>query len=289
MSSELFLITELDAAVDAHLSWTQKILQCAVLRTSPGADVLDAQAHTLCRFGGWFAANRASFEALDATAATRVECLHRSMHDAIRSICGRILSDTPGREADLLEFSRSQTELLGQLAEFKTLILSNVGRQDPLTGLPLRHGVEGDYALLQKDAWRHRSKLYAALIDVDHFKAINDAHGHPVGDLVLVQLARTLRGALRDNEPLYRYGGEEFLWLLDCKSAAEAAQAAGRVLEAVARTSVQAGSEALRLSVTIGMAEAGVQESLASVLSRADQALYAGKRAGRNRCVLAQT
>lgn len=135
-------IAELDAAVDAHLSWTQRVLRCAVLRTSPGADVLDRQAHVLCRFGGWFTANRPAFEALDASATQRVDRLHQSMHDAIRELCGRILDGAPGREQDLLEFSQSQSELLGQLAEFKTLILSDAARLGPLTGLPLRHGVE---------------------------------------------------------------------------------------------------------------------------------------------------
>jgi diguanylate cyclase len=285
--TEIF-IAELDAAVEAHMEWTRRILRCAVLRTAPDKDVLDPLAHTLCRFGVWFMANQGHFEALDAPAARRVEAAHRTMHDAIRSICAHVMSGQPGRNADLEDFEQSQSELIGLLANFKTLILSSAVRSDPLTGLPLRYGIENDFALYQKEARRNRTQLYVVMVDVDHFKRVNDTYGHPVGDKVLCHLVGTLKGTLRSNEPLYRFGGEEFLWLLKCKSADEAEQSARRVLTTIGTTPVPiTDNKSLTLTVTLGLARVGESEDLASAISRADLALYEGKENGRNRFVVA--
>lgn len=281
-------IVELDAAVEAHMEWTRRILRCAVLRAAPGEDVLEPMAHTLCRFGRWFQTNLTHFDALDAQATRRVELVHQTMHDAIHSICTDVLNGKPGQLADLEAFERSQSELLGLLAQFKTLIISNAVRHDPLTGLPLRYGIETDFTLLQKEARRFRNLLYVVMIDIDHFKRVNDSYGHPVGDLVLRHLADTMKQGLRGNEPLYRFGGEEFLWLMQTPSAAEAEQSASRLLTAIRTTPIPIpDGEPLMLTVTLGLAQVGDPEELASAIKRADAALYDGKKAGRNRYIFA--
>ncbi len=283
------LIAELDAAVEAHINWTRQILRCVLLRSIPGEDVLHLQAHTLCHFGGWFMANRDHFEMLDVSSSERVEAAHQTMHDAIRSICNNVMAGKPGQESDLEAFELSQSELLVLLARFKTLILSTAVRHDPLTQLPLRYGIENDFVLYQKEARRNRTLLYVVMIDADHFKSINDTYGHPVGDRVLRHLAGTLKQSLRDDEPLYRYGGEEFLWLLKCKSATEARQSARRVLAIVGTTPIPINdNDVLRLTVTIGLAQVRESEDLANAIARADQALYEGKRNGRNQFVIAE-
>ena len=283
------LVAELDAAVEAHMDWSRRILRCAVLRSTPGDDVLDPMAHTLCRFGAWFSANRGEFESLDAASARRLEQVHQAMHDTIRSLCTQVMAGQPGLSGDLVQFEASQTELINLLANYKTLILSRAVRHDPLTGLPLRYNVENDFVLYQKEARRNRSLLYVVMIDVDHFKPINDTYGHQVGDLVLRYVAGTLKQGLRADEPLYRFGGEEFLWLLKCKSAEEARKSARRILASVGTTPVPIDDgETLRLTITMGLALAGEMEDLTSAIKRADMALYEGKQGGRNRYVIAE-
>lgn len=282
-------IAELDAAVEAHMNWTRRILRCAVLHEPPGDDVLDPQAHTLCRFGAWFMENRSHFEALDTAATLSVESVHHSMHDATRSLCSRIMNGTAGHPDDLERFERSQAELIHLLASFKTLSLSKAVRCDPLTELPLRYSIENDFGLCQKEARRNHTLLYAVMIDIDHFKRVNDTYGHPAGDRVLQHLVGTLKRTLRANEPLYRFGGEEFLWLLKCQSREEAKQSARRVLATVGTTPVPiSADETLRLTITLGLAQAGETEDFSSVLKRADAALYEGKQSGRNRYVFAE-
>jgi diguanylate cyclase (GGDEF)-like protein len=284
------LIAELDAAVEAHMNWTHRILRCVALKTSPGEDVLDPQAHALCRFGRWFAANRVHFEALDAAAAQHVDVAHQAMHDAIRLICCDVLGGQrqTGSPVHLDAFEQSQSELLALLAQFKTLILSSAVRQDPLTGLPMRYGIEHDFSLSRSDARRNRNLLFVGMIDVDHFKRINDRYGHPVGDRVLRHLADTMKRNLRGNEPLYRFGGEEFLWLMQCKSIEEAEQSAQRLLTTIRTTPIRLREDqALTLTITLGLAQVGDEEELASAIKRSDDALYQGKHAGRDGYVIA--
>jgi len=280
-------IAEFDAAIDAHMKWTHRILRCAVLRVSPGADVMRPMAHTLCTFGRWFAANKVAFDLIDAGCVRRIEASHQTMHDAIRALCTNMMEDKPGKVADLELFEKSQSELLTLLANLKTFVLSHAGQIDPLTDLPLRHNIESDFLTCQKDAQRNNSLLYLAMIDVDHFKNINDTHGHPVGDIVLSHLADTLKRSVRGNDHLYRFGGEEFLWLMRCQYAEQAEQSARRTVITVRSTPVPISKkESLSISITVGMVRVGEQEELSSAIRRADMALYTGKNAGRDRYVI---
>lgn len=282
-------IVDFDAAIEAHMDWTRRILRCAVLHTHPGEDVMSPVAHTLCLFGHWFTSQAEYFNELDNESVQRVDTLHQAMHDAMRNICADVMNGTPGKEADLQAFEHAQSELLTLLARLKTLCISHAVRHDPLTGLPLRHGIERDFALCMKDARRNHTLVYVILIDVDHFKRINDDYGHPAGDMVLQHLADMLRLSLRDNEPLYRFGGEEFLWLMRCVSADEAEKSASRLLATIRATPVSIASltTPIALTVTLGLACAGENEELSSAIKRADVALYQGKKDGRNRFVIA--
>ena len=279
---------ELDAAMQAHLEWSRRILRCAVLRVSPGDDVLKIAAHTRCRFGRWFTRHRADFEALDAAQTRSLETEHQTMHDAIRAICGRVQNGQAGEAADLDVFETTQTRFIRHLAHFKTLAITRSSQIDALTGLHLRHRLEQDFEQIGKHVRRHGSVLAVMMVDVDRFKAINDRHGHAGGDTVLQHLAASLRGALRGNDLVYRYGGEEFLLLVECTLPADIEIAARRVLETVraARITLPDGAIA-KPTVTIGVAQAADGESLASIVRRADIALYRGKADGRNRHVLA--
>jgi diguanylate cyclase (GGDEF)-like protein len=281
-------ITELDAAVEAHMDWTRRVLRCAVLRASPGEDVLAPLAHTLCRFGRWFVSNKSHFEELDAQNTRRLEAVHQTMHDAIRSICADVLAGRPGQSADLEVYEQTQSELIKMLAEFKTQFLAIAVRHDPLTGLPLRYGIENEFIQIQKNCKRYNTQLFVVMIDADHFKRINDRYGHPVGDMALRHLAGVLKRNVRPNEPLFRFGGEEFLLLMQCQSLEGATVAAQRLLNEVqSAPALVPQGEPLALTVTLGLARVGDDEPMASALERVDKALYKGKRAGRNRYVVA--
>jgi diguanylate cyclase (GGDEF)-like protein len=277
-------VAELDTATEAHLDWTRRVLRCAVLRTSPGDDVMASDAHERCHFGRWFAAQRERFMQLDADAAERVAQNHRRMHEAVRRLCSGLLEHGRGDAADLEVFERTQTDLIADLAQFKTDVLARSARHDALTGLPLRYGLEDEFHRCLSAARRHGADLVVVLLDVDHFKQINDRHGHAVGDLALQHVAALLKAQSRAGEPLFRFGGEEFLALLDATSRGSAEQAIERMLQTLRSTPLDlANGDCLRLRASAGLARVGANETLADALARADAALYAAKSAGRDR------
>lgn len=282
-------IAELDAAMDVHLDWTRRVLRCALTREPPGEQMLSPDAHERCHFGHWLAKALPELERLDARKARQLVSLHHRMHDAIRVLCGNVLDGRPGDGAALTAFEEAQAGLVQRLASFKTRILAEAVRLDPLTGLPLRYSLEGEFVLSQRHANRSGSLLYVAMFDIDHFKRVNDTYGHPVGDLALRHLADTLRRILRPSDRLYRYGGEEFLLLMLAENAGEAEAAAERFLDAVRSSPVPVpGHGELPLRVTIGLARVAPGEGMEQAVERADQALYEGKHADRDRFVLAR-
>lgn len=152
---------------------------------------------------------------------------------------------------------------------------------DPLTGAGSRVALDRDLAALVGSA----QPLSLCLIDLDHFKSINDAFGHVRGDEVLGELGARLRQVLRATDLLYRYGGDEFVLLLPRTALAQATECAERLLDATAAEPFP-GRPALRLSLSIGVAELAGGEAAAALFARADTLLYEAKRRGRG-CVVA--
>lgn len=153
---------------------------------------------------------------------------------------------------------------------------------DPLTGLPNRR--EFNERLEERmGAWNRRHDVFSLLLlDVDHFKKLNDRHGHLAGDEVLASIGRALRGAIRREDAVARYGGEEFAVLLPSTSAEQAILVAQKVREAVARTAINRNGQKLAVTVSGGLATIEVNERVETLIQRADSALYAAKAAGRN-------
>jgi diguanylate cyclase (GGDEF)-like protein len=166
--------------------------------------------------------------------------------------------------------------LLGQL--------QTLARRDPLTGLFNRRAMQ---ALLDQHARQRRraaDTFSLLMIDVDHFKQVNDRHGHEAGDRALAHIARLMTQSLRTQDRLARFGGEEFVVLLAASNLARALAEAEALRLAVRRAPLVHGELLVPLSVSIGVAEwAGPAEDTARLLVRADDALYRAKRLGRDR------
>lgn len=167
--------------------------------------------------------------------------------------------------------------------------LEDLASTDELTGLYNRRRflriAEGELARLRKG---HQIGL--ALIDLDHFKRINDVHGHAAGDRVLQTFAAIARACLRDGDVLARYGGEEFVLLLPDTDAEQFGICCERLREAFANAQpVDPGIPVGQLSLSVGLTLLNAGDDLDTSLQRADEALYRAKRGGRNRCEAAWT
>jgi diguanylate cyclase (GGDEF)-like protein len=166
--------------------------------------------------------------------------------------------------------------------------------RDPLTGLFNRRHIEWVLPAELNRAERYDSSLSLMIIDLDHFKSVNDRFGHPMGDRVLVELARLLNRVLRVGDTCARIGGEEFCIVLPHSDSVKAMRAADR-LQRVIRALRFQEEPGLRVTASIGLATARVTEhradfagEAASLMAAADKALYAAKNGGRDRTVAAE-
>jgi diguanylate cyclase (GGDEF)-like protein len=166
--------------------------------------------------------------------------------------------------------------------------LETLTRTDPLTGTQNRRAFDDMLAQEMARARRHRHPMGVVLLDIDHFKQVNDVHGHPAGDEVLRWFARTLQGSLREGDTLFRYGGEEFIVLLPHADADGTMAAAARLVAAVAEAACPVGGTMLPVTTSAGAASLEGSITGQELVTRADQALYAAKKGGRNRAVAHQ-
>lgn len=281
-------ITRIDEAIEAHNQWTPRVLRCAVLHKAPDAEVFSAEAHRQCAFGHWLDTAQEDFDALRPGNAAQVAEVHRAMHDAIRTICTQAEAGKPSSESDLEAFESSLAALNRLLADMKARVLSTIGHSNPLTRLLVQEGLVEDFERAKADAARRQDSLFVALVEVDHFKNINDQYGNLVGDLAINTSASALRQVVRRNEPVYRFGGEEFLILLRCENRECAGNALRRFLEAIGESEISlARGSTLNLTATIGACQVTGDDDLATAITRADGALHEGKQAGHNRYVIA--
>lgn len=183
-------------------------------------------------------------------------------------------------KAALVQMARATVELAD--AAQAAFLLRRTAERDALTGGFNRRTLDQLVARERKAAGDH-TPLSVLFIDLDFFKRINDTHGHPCGDECLRQVTATLRAELRPQDVFGRYGGEEFLVLLPGQDAAAARLVGERLRQAVDATVVDWQGEALRLTVSIGLAALRVGDDADKLLARADKALYRAKREGRNR------
>ncbi len=155
-------------------------------------------------------------------------------------------------------------------------------RTDVLSGLANRRAFNEQLTRDLSQSNRQGTALSLLLIDLDHFKALNDNHGHQVGDAALQDVARTLYSTLREMDLIERYGGDEFAVILPGTRLSAAMKAAERVRTAVAeRTFAVSGSEVL-ITVSVGVSEVMPPDDVNGIVTRADVGLYAAKAAGRN-------
>lgn len=288
MKSTLYseLLEGIDDGINAHLAWNQRLLRSALLRKSPGEDVMQPNAHDLCQFGMWFNAQKKKLEEIDSDLTHSINEAHRLMHDAVRILASGIIANTPAQDTDLQLYEKKQTSMITMLQTLRQKIEHISMRFDSLTGLPMRHGLEHAFTIRLNDASRIGAQLWVLLADIDHFKSVNDTHGHSIGDMAISHTANQLRLCLRKNDILFRYGGEEFLALLLVTSDDDIQNLAERMLHSISTPLVLA-NQTINLTATLGLTPVSPDEKLRTVIDRADFALLKGKKSGRNRYIIA--
>jgi len=183
-------------------------------------------------------------------------------------------------------FMRTELRLLYYIDRLRQQSAFSIAYQDPLTGLLTREAMESYLLEEESRIKRTESTFSIALLDLDHFKNINDTYGHPAGDEVLKKIAGLLDETIRPYDQSFRYGGEEFLVLLPEAGITDAVEAMERVRERVESEVIAENGAEIRITVSIGVAEFSPDQDIKGLIKAADENLYKAKESGRNRVVV---
>jgi diguanylate cyclase (GGDEF)-like protein len=177
------------------------------------------------------------------------------------------------------------SQLIGKI-DTAQRALQEASISDELTGLRNRRFLMSRFNEEFERARRHKTTLGFLMLDLDHFKNINDSYGHPFGDFVLRSVAGTISGAMRDYDIPARYGGEEFAVLVPDTKRHDLVALAERIRERLEKQDIRDAGIVVNVTVSIGVTSLGESDTPETLLKRADNALYQAKNEGRNRTVL---
>lgn len=194
------------------------------------------------------------------------------------------------RDAEIYRLKSSNLENEIEERKKTQAKLEELATTDPLTGLLNRRFFFERFEEELDRAVRFNVPISVVMVDIDHFKHVNDHHGHLVGDQVLIEIAKRINSSLRKIDTVCRYGGEEFAILLPGTELSQAEQVAERVWRKVADTPIKRAGVEVNVSVSLGVANKEQKESMTGniLIDHADQALYAAKKAGRNQVKIYQ-
>ena len=261
-----------DAALEiCRLQRPDVVLVADGLRAPGGAELLDVVKRDIDLFRTAIVVSGAHLEATDVRAA-----LERGAHDVLREPVEP--AEVVARLQAAARTKTLQEELGEQSRRLEGLIFG-----DELTGIFNRRFLLTQLSALVSGARRHERPLSLAILDIDHFKGVNDEFGHAAGDAVLAAVAHLMRERLRAEDWVGRLGGEEFLALLPDVDATGAATVAENLRSAIEHTGVRWAGGVVRVTASVGWATLEDDEAPETLLRRADDALYEAKRTGRNR------
>jgi two-component system cell cycle response regulator len=205
--------------------------------------------------------------------------LRRGAHDYLRKPFEKI--ELIARVGAAVQVKTLQDQLKQRNAE-----LDRMSRTDALTGLYNRRHLDEELVRQQSDATRHQDPLCLLLLDIDHFKRVNDNYGHSIGDLVLRTFAERIRGEVRAGDIIGRWGGEEFLVVMPRTTADRGFEVAERLRLATAAHPITTSQGHIEVTVSGGCASS-MGHSVDALIQLADSCLYRAKESGRNKIVKA--
>jgi diguanylate cyclase len=275
----------LSQTVDDHIAWLTEWHRLAFVDLAPRAD----QAKKLNppdNFSVWYK-NALKTLPQDQPSIDRLAILHDQLHTLARLVLMKTPDNAPVARKDHESVIGKYEEFMQGLRRLERAFAVAASGLDLLTGLRSRVGLHEDLAKEHSRFLRYGKSFCVAMMDIDHFKSINDAHGHDAGDRVLAAVADHVSRSLRSFDDAYRVGGEEFLLCLKEADLATGLKILERLRAGLEKTPIAlGGSPAINVTASFGLTESLRDSSVEELLHRADQALYRAKNQGRNTIVM---
>ncbi len=279
-------LKELEQATFSHDQWAEMLFETMICRLTPDQRDLDPDAHRRCRFGQWYHSARSGgisrhpgFE--------QIGLEHERMHQYAQSLLRAAEDGTPISMSDYERFVSALKRMRLEVATVQHELEDALFNLDPLTGTANRSGMLTKLREEHQFVTRKVHQSVVAMMDLDHFKTVNDRFGHQAGDAVLTAFARYLAAHLRPYDRVFRYGGEEFLLCLTDTEVEAGRDILDRVREELGSLSHKVdGADNFHVTVSFGLSQLAPDLSVEESIERADRALYAAKERGRDRVVI---
>lgn len=276
------VLLQLDQAIYNHTQWYDSIARTLTCQLPYDRRDVAEEAHRQCRFGQWYYG--AAPENLRAHPGfIAIEAEHKNMHQLAAKLLQTAASGTIISSLDYDSFVNAVERLRLQLYTLKRELEDSLYNLDSLTGANNRIGMLTRLREQQELVKRQVQSCCIAMMDIDHFKAVNDTHGHTAGDRVLAASAHYLMEHFRPYDKLFRYGGEEFLVCMQNTNATVGYEVVERVRQGLATNPIDyGGTNTLQITMSFGVTLLDPDVSIEQSIERADKAMYAAKNAGRN-------
>ncbi len=285
MSREMLQSThrELEQASYNHDRWYKELIRSIVCRLPHDQRDLSDDAFRQCRFGQWYY-SKLPDELNAHPTFISIETEHTLMHRLASILLARSSNGEVIDPIDYDNFASALDRLRLNVESLRHEIEETLYNRDPLTGARNRVSMLSDLRKMHELVKRNTQSVSVAIMDIDHFKSINDTYGHPVGDIVLAALARFVIVHTRPYDHVYRYGGEEFLISMGNTDIETAQVIIERLREAIAKfTAVSEGTINISVSASFGLSTLKADETVEDAIKQADEALYVSKTSGRNK------
>lgn len=277
-------VRELDSGVAAHIRWLGMLNKAIICGTPVPASISREEGFRHCPFGSWLYAQRADDWAPWATELAQIEILHRAVHGRAREVFARYREGGKITPDDYDSFLEASLRFRFALRSLSFHMIDEVCLVNQLTGVWNRSSMYKRLSEEQDRMLRSNQSCCLCMMDLDHFKDINDRHGHMAGDKVLQSVIEVASSRLRTYDAMFRYGGEEFLFCLPNAAADVAVAAMERVRGAIERTVVELGDgQSVSVTASFGVAPLSPTDSIEESIKEADRALFGAKAGGRNR------
>jgi diguanylate cyclase (GGDEF)-like protein len=277
----------LSQTVDDHLAWLVEWHRVAFFDSGPRV----AQAKKMtppASFPAWYQSGIKSLPQ-DQPAMDHLAVIHDQLHTLARLV----LMKTPDGEMlaakDYESVLTKYREFMQGIRRLERAFAVAASGLDLLTGLRSRVGLQEDLVREHSRFLRTGSQFCIAIMDIDHFKTINDTHGHDAGDRVLAAVADHVSRSLRPFDDAYRLGGEEFLFCLKDADLATGLKVLERLRASLEKLPITVGGQSVSVTASFGITVGAKEIAVDEMLHKADQALYRAKHQGRNAIVVLDT
>jgi diguanylate cyclase len=197
--------------------------------------------------------------------------------DHIISEANKIKEETQTLKVELEKYKEKTSELTKRLEKTEAEAF-----MDSLTGVFNRNAYNTEMARFIKEFERYKNPFSLVVLDIDHFKNVNDTYGHAIGDEILKAIADVLKNSVRETDRIFRYGGEEFVIWLDKVEMIAAIQTADKIRKMIESKKLDSIDKSLTVTASLGVTSVKEKDTVVTVFDRADKALYRAKNGGRN-------